>query len=61
MVDYPRFFILIHITQRASEAGFQDLARAALQEAETLRVREHSGEPDLESVVMGMRGFIESR
>lgn len=61
MVDYPRFFILIHITQRASEAGFQDLARAALQEAETLRVRGHSGEPDLESVVMGMRGFIESR
>jgi len=57
--DYPRFMILIHIVQRASEAGFPDLARTALQEAEELRLREHSQASDLEGVVEGMRGFID--
>ena len=60
-IDYPRFMILIHIVQRSSEAGFRDFARATLQEAEELRLREHSDAPGLENVVAGLREFIEDR
>jgi len=60
-VDYPRFMILVHIIQRALEAGLPDLAQATLQEAEALRRRAYSDVPDLESVVDGMREFVENR
>lgn len=57
-IDYSRFMILVHVVQRSSEAGFLDLARTTLREAEELRLREHSEASVLEGVVEGMRGFI---
>jgi hypothetical protein len=58
-VDFPRFMILIHVVQRAAEAGLFKLARATLSEAGDLRAREHAVDVDLGEIIAKMASFVE--
>ena len=60
-VAYPRFMILIHVVQRAAEAGYFDLSRDVLQEADILRESAHSTDLKLQDTIAKLMKYINDR